>query len=562
MKKVLRTFFLSIPGPAAVAALFLGLHALLGGVLSALSFSLFVLAAIACVSLQHWLARRSSAGVNEALRLLTDLMRDGDLTRRMQEGEEVSGRLGRALNQFLASIQGAFGKALVDARRLDEVCQRLRDSAGQIAQGSVQQGESTGRTAQALGEMGAHVQATVDDVRHAAEIAKRSAALSGEGRRAVDATLEQIEQISSNSVRTTQAMTSLHERVQAVNAAVTEIREIADQTNLLALNAAIEAARAGEQGRGFAVVADEVRKLAERTTRATIDIAEVTGKIHDETRNAIEMIERGSVQAREGSDRARDIVQSLEAINAGATETLACVESIVGDMESRTREATALERDMRAIQSSVHGNEAVCAQTHALALQLQQQAENMQEIAKVFRLGEAGEQAQRVHLAMPEVVRAAAAEVGAALEQAVDQGRISLDALFDESYQSIPGTQPQKYHTKFDTLTDELLPGIQEPILERNPACVFAGAVDRRGYFPTHNRRFSQPLTGDQAVDMVRNRTKRIFDDPVGRRCGAHELPYLVQTYRRDTGEVLHDISAPIYIKGRHWGGFRIGFRT
>ena len=62
--------------------------------------------------------------------------------------------------------------------------------------------------------------------------------------------------------------------------------------------------------------------------------------------------------------------------------------------------------------------------------------------------------------------------------------------------------------------------------------------------------------------DNAGNRTKRIFSDPVGKRCGSHEQPFLLQTYRRDTGEVLHDISAPIYVKGRHWGGFRIGYKT
>ncbi len=79
---------------------------------------------------------------------------------------------------------------------------------------------------------------------------------------------------------------------------------------------------------------------------------------------------------------------------------------------------------------------------------------------------------------------------------------------------------------------------------------------------PTHNRRFSQPLTGDEKIDLLGNRTKRIFDDPVGKRVGAHELPFLLQTYRRDTGEIMHDVSAPIYVNGRHWGGFRIGYRT
>ncbi|WP_245232821.1 hypothetical protein [Thiorhodococcus minor] len=77
---------------------------------------------------------------------------------------------------------------------------------------------------------------------------------------------------------------------------------------------------------------------------------------------------------------------------------------------------------------------------------------------------------------------------------------------------------------------------------------------------PTHNARFSQPLTGDPAQDLANNRTKRRFDDPVGRRCGAHELSFLIQTYRRDTGEIMHDISAPLYVNGRHWGGCRIGY--
>ena len=69
-------------------------------------------------------------------------------------------------------------------------------------------------------------------------------------------------------------------------------------------------------------------------------------------------------------------------------------------------------------------------------------------------------------------------------------------------------------------------------------------------------------MTGDEKKDFVSNRTKRVFGDPVGKRCGDHELPFLLQTYRRDTGEIMHDISAPVHVKGRHWGGVRIGYRT
>jgi methyl-accepting chemotaxis protein len=126
----------------------------------------------------------------------------------------------------------------------------------------------------------------------------------------------------------------------------------------------------------------------------------------------------------------------------------------------------------------------------------------------------------------------------------------------------LPNTRPQKYTTKIDALTDKIFPPIQEPILDAHKEATYAGAVDANGYFPTHNKRFSKPLTGDEKVDFVNNRTKRIFDDPVGKRCGSHEQTFLLQTYRRDTGEIMHDLSVPIYVQGRHWGGFRLGYRT
>ncbi|MDP3290259.1 MAG: methyl-accepting chemotaxis protein, partial [Methyloversatilis sp.] len=185
---------------------------------------------------------------------------------------------------------------------------------------------------------------------------------------------------------------------------------------------------------------------------------------------------------------------------------------------------------------------------------------NLAELAQVFRLGTAGEQAVAMHARMPELVAGAARQVGACLDAAVKRGEIKLEDLFDENYQPIAGTRPAKFTTRFDSLTDRLLPAIQEPLLDRHPGLIYAGAVDRKGYFPTHNKKFSQPLTGDEKVDIVRNRTKRIFEDPVGKRCGAHAQPFLIQTYRRDTGEVVHDISAPIHVGGRQWGGFRIGY--
>ena len=89
---------------------------------------------------------------------------------------------------------------------------------------------------------------------------------------------------------------------------------------------------------------------------------------------------------------------------------------------------------------------------------------------------------------------------------------------------------------------------------------MYAIATTAKGYVPTHNNQFSQPLTGNYERDLVGNRTKRLFNDKTGSRCGAHTEKVLVQTYKRDTGEVMHDLSVPIIVKGKHWGGVRIGY--
>ena len=134
--------------------------------------------------------------------------------------------------------------------------------------------------------------------------------------------------------------------------------------------------------------------------------------------------------------------------------------------------------------------------------------------------------------------------------------------MFDRQYTPIRNTNPPKHSTKFDAFTDRVLPDLQEGLLVAMPNLAYAGAVDDNGYFPTHNKKFSQPLTGDYAVDIVNNRTKRIFNDRTGSRCGSNTKAFLLQTYKRDTGEVMHDLSAPIYVEGKHWGGFRLGYRS
>lgn len=104
------------------------------------------------------------------------------------------------------------------------------------------------------------------------------------------------------------------------------------------------------------------------------------------------------------------------------------------------------------------------------------------------------------------------------------------------------------------------MPSLQEAILAANKDIIYVIATDKNGYVPTHNNAFAKALTGNYELDLAKNRTKRVFDDRVGKRCGSHAQTFLLQTYKRDTGEVMHDLSVLVRVKGKHWRGVRIGY--
>ncbi len=151
--------------------------------------------------------------------------------------------------------------------------------------------------------------------------------------------------------------------------------------------------------------------------------------------------------------------------------------------------------------------------------------------------------------------------VGRIMEEAIDNGVFTVQDAFDKDYVAIPGFDPPKFHSKYDFYTDKALLALQDEYL-RNPNTLFAIAVDTNGYLPTHNSKFQQAITGDKDKDKIGNRTKRIFDDPVGLAAAKNQTEGFVQAYSRDTGESLLDISSPVFVKGRHWGNFRVGMST
>ncbi|MEW6164175.1 MAG: methyl-accepting chemotaxis protein [Pseudomonadota bacterium] len=537
----------------------------LAGAEASVGVIVFYLALGAVVAIVPGLVVSSSLG--RPLEILRDTIRatrnDGDLARyvKLPPGSPIE-PVANAYNELLATFCSITTRIVFNSVQVTSMAEKLMTEAENTARGSQEQNAAAETAAEAVAEMAGGMNEVAGNAEESARIAQQAQEHSARGAQIVEDASAEIERIARSVEQSAQVVATLGERSEAISGIARTIREIADQTNLLALNAAIEAARAGEQGRGFAVVADEVRKLAERTSAATGEITEMITAIQSETQNAIGTIRDGSEQARSGAQLARQAAEALQLINQGAQETTQKIDLIARAAQTQAARSSEVAELVTNIMALADRNNEGASRTLEEARQLDYLATNLEEVGTIFKLGHCGDAALALHGRMPEVVRTAAAAVGRLFEEAVDRGELKLEDLFDRNYKPIPNTKPQKFNTRYDGFADRCLPAIQEPLLDRNAEITYAIACDGGGYVPTHNKRFCQPLTGDEQRDNAGNRTKRIFSDPVGKRCGTHEAPFLLQTYRRDTGEIMHDISAPIFVKGRHWGGFRIGYRT
>ncbi len=302
------------------------------------------------------------------------------------------------------------------------------------------------------------------------------------------------------------------------------------------------------------MVAEEVRGLAGRTAEATDEVGQMVEDIQRQTGEVVEQIRQLTDELGLGVSQVESTGRQLQDIAGLAATVETQITEIAEGAEINRNQLDSLFAAVEQVRGDLRASD---EQTHRLAdaaMQLESQAETISE-----RLAEVA--LDDYHQRAYDLARAGAQAIGAKFEADVESGRIGFDDLFDRDYQPMPGTRPQKYRTRFDRYTDEVLPRIQEDLLQRHEGLVFAIACTAEGYVPTHNQAFSHPPSGDLQVDMLKSRSKRLFNDRTGVRCGSHNQPMLLQTYCRDTGELMHDLSVPIYVRGRQWGGLRLGYR-
>ncbi len=151
--------------------------------------------------------------------------------------------------------------------------------------------------------------------------------------------------------------------------------------------------------------------------------------------------------------------------------------------------------------------------------------------------------------------------VAARMERWISDKETTEERLFSFFYYPMAQTDPPKYTTDWDQLSDRDLLALEEAVLNKSASILYAIVCDKNGYVPTHNQRYSLPLTGNAANDLINNRTKRIYQDLTGLASARNEATFLIQRYQRDTGEAMAEFSVPVYVHGTHWGAVRIGYR-
>jgi methyl-accepting chemotaxis protein len=459
-------------------------------------------------------------------------------TARDQAIHEIAQRIG-SLSVSLASASGEISDTSVRVISEAEVFQSLSVKTSQLTV----QGKSVLDSANSAVDMSEKAEETV------CATSQRLGAM-------VEDVKDLIERVQGIFDRLSGLEISL-DRVATVS---TEVDNISRKTNLLSLNASIEAARAGRHGRGFMVVAQEVKDLSNLTSEATGEIHNTIAELSKDMRGLIEDAEQAvdsanciRRQTRGIGEEIEDIPQTLSRMSTSQRDILKASEEITSVTDEVAQTIQSLTDDVTTSADSLRDAQSA----------LEDITEDAETITgMVSQMG-----VETIDTPYIQAVQAAAQEVSDLFSEAVNSGRISMADLMDTNYTPIPNTNPAQVMAVFTPYMDSVLPAIQERMLDLSGDVVFCVALNKDGYLPTHNKKFSLPqIEGEVAFNSSFCRNRRIFDDRVGLAAGKSTKPFLMQAYRRDMGDgnfaMMKDLSAPIYINGTHWGGLRLGYKA
>ncbi|GAA5179498.1 methyl-accepting chemotaxis protein [Niveibacterium umoris] len=345
-----------------------------------------VIAAVIAFALALTASRRIVHQIAVVQRTTEQARTDLDLTRRIPlHGRDEMGQVASAVNALLDEFQKVVGGMKQSAEEVLHTAGTLTHSVDTLASSVDSQNDATNSMAASVEELAVTASHVSDAATAAEDTAQSSLSHAENGARVIGETAQRMDAMANTVRGTSQSMTSLGQRTDEIGSIASVIKEIADQTNLLALNAAIEAARAGEQGRGFAVVADEVRKLAERTTGATGQISGLIAAIQSDSRKAIDDMHALVQQVSETAEVTLAAGSAMESIQGGSRQVLGVSRDIRNALKEQSSASELIAKQVEVIAAMSEENTEAMRQTREASHGLSALSRAMHESADRFR---------------------------------------------------------------------------------------------------------------------------------------------------------------------------------
>jgi len=348
-------------------------------------FAVVMIAAVAGIGFM--IGKSITTPVNAMRDSLVATTRDLDFTHRLNlKSEDEIGQAVQAYEGLLGKLQQSFRDIQTGIDGIYNAAAGMSRAAGEISTSSMTQSDSAAGMAASIEEMTVSVNHIATRATEVGNHASNSGKEAEKGAEVILATVDRMNHIADTVRTSAEAINDLKTLSETISSTVTVIKEVADQTNLLALNAAIEAARAGEQGRGFAVVADEVRKLAERTAKSTEEIASLLGRVQDGAINASRSMDDAVVAVSAGVESARSAGEAIGKIQSGASDMVGMVSEITDAVKEQSVASTHIAQEVERIAQMAEENSAESANTADGARQLDEMALSIKSAVSVYRV--------------------------------------------------------------------------------------------------------------------------------------------------------------------------------
>ncbi len=346
----------------------------------------FLLSAVGIGVFGWFTLRAITRPVKQMRSALIEAERARDLTQRIAvRGQDEVSEMAIAFNALMESLQATLNRVMAGAQEVSAAATEMAAASSQITQSSRAQSESAASTAAAVEQVTVSINQVADNTRETRSVSEQACVLSTEGEKSARAAAEQMLGTAQSVGHSMQLIEQLSQRSNDISGIVKVIRDIAEQTNLLALNAAIEAARAGEQGRGFAVVADEVRKLAERTASSTSEISSMIEAIQSEVGRAVENLKSNNAQVAQGKSLAEEVAATLARINEGARVTMERINDISSAASEQGTASNDIARNVEKIAQMTEQTSAAISQASTTAQQLETLASKLHAEVAQFK---------------------------------------------------------------------------------------------------------------------------------------------------------------------------------